>query len=463
MAQLHPLPETSALKTDLGIAVAALKDNVTRYEKTTKYYSGDHDLAYATEKFVNAFGKMFREFSLNLCPAIVDAVRDKLVITSFGVEKATKEGIGDEAWNIWQANRMGKRSGEIHKEALRNGDAYAMVWVDAFKKVTIYPQRAASCTVFYDEETPGKVLWAAKFWKTADKKLRINLFFPDRIERYVTKKKSDTLPDETQWEKLEGDKAFAVANPYGIVPVFHFANNSDIGAFGVSELTEAIPIQNALNKSVLDMLIAMEFAAFRQRWITGIDVELDDQGNAKSPFVPGAERIWVTENENAKFGDFESADLKQFLEVKESFRVDMAAVTGTPLYYFMQTGGQFPSGEALQKAETRFVNKVRDRMQAFGQVWEDLMAFALTIENKGKDVRLFAEWAEPAPLSEKELLDNLITKQALGVDDEQLLMEAGYGAEDIAKMMERKAEKAQAEADRFNAGEVVDPLAEEQK
>jgi hypothetical protein len=31
----------------------------------------------------NAFGSLFREFALNLCPAVVDAVREKLKITSF--------------------------------------------------------------------------------------------------------------------------------------------------------------------------------------------------------------------------------------------------------------------------------------------------------------------------------------------------------------------------------------------
>lgn len=453
MTQIKPLPPVNLPKTDLGRSVAAIKENQTRYAKTAAYYAGDHDLAYATEKFVNAFGKLFREFALNLCPAIVDAVRDKLIVKSFNIEKGGTNALTDAAWSIWQTNRMGKRSGEIHKEALRNGDAYAIVWPDAGGKVTIYPQRAASCMVTYDEETPGKVVSAAKYWRSADKRLRLNLYYPDRTDRYITKKPSESLPDEDQWERFDGEGGPTIANPYNRVPVFHFANNADIGLTGVSELTEAIPIQNALNKSVLDMLIAMEFAAFRQRWITGIDVEYDENGEAKSPFVPGAERIWITENENAKFGDFEAADLKQFLEVKESFRVDMAAVTGTPLYYFMQTGGQFPSGEALQKAETRFVNKVRDRMESFGQVWEDLMAFALRIENKGEDVRLFTQWADPAPLSESETLANLVTKRALGVDEEQLLTEAGYGAADIAAMMKRNDERAQREADRFNAGD----------
>jgi hypothetical protein len=46
-------------------------------------YNGDHDLAFATEKFANTFGSLFREFALNLCPAVCDAIGDKLKIEGF--------------------------------------------------------------------------------------------------------------------------------------------------------------------------------------------------------------------------------------------------------------------------------------------------------------------------------------------------------------------------------------------
>src|SRR4051812_43296934 len=112
---------TEEPKTDLGRAIKALTANAWKYKKSTEYYAGTHDLSYATDKFKNAFGKLFKEFALNLCPAIVDAVRDKLVMTSFNVEEGSDKGsdIPKEAWKIWQMNRMGKRSGEIHKEVLR--------------------------------------------------------------------------------------------------------------------------------------------------------------------------------------------------------------------------------------------------------------------------------------------------------------------------------------------------------
>src|SRR5215831_10911286 len=66
-------------------AIDQFRSAAARYQKTERYYRGDHDLAFATEKFVNTFGQLFREFAMNLCPAICDAVRDKLRVTGFSV------------------------------------------------------------------------------------------------------------------------------------------------------------------------------------------------------------------------------------------------------------------------------------------------------------------------------------------------------------------------------------------
>lgn len=77
--------------------------------------------------------------------------------------------------------------------------------------------------------------------------------------------------------------------------------------------------------------------------------------------------------------------------------------------------------------------KVRDRQEAFGQVWEDVMAFALVVE--GKTGRLFADWEDPSPLSEKEKLENIAVKKELGISEAQALTEAGYGESDVARIL----------------------------
>jgi hypothetical protein len=162
--------------------------------------------------------------------------------------------------------------------------------------------------------------------------------------------------------------------------------------------------------------------------------------------------LWTVGNDKAKFGQFESGNLDQFLKVQDSFRSEIARVSGTPLHYLMLQTGDFPSGEAMKTAEARFLAKVRDRQTSFGGEWESAMALALQIEGSAETAsQMFVQWADPAPASEKERLEALTIKQGLGVTETQLLTEAGYGAADIVRMQaEREIETANAER-QFNA------------
>lgn len=413
----------------IELAIEQFRNQAGRYRRSSRYYAGEHSLSFATEKFANTFGDLFREFALNLCPAVCDAIKDKLKITGFGVrseERDKSRTLSADVNEIWRANRMAIRAGEVHKEALKNGDAYVIVWPAADGTVQIFPNSAETCTVGYDEEMPGRVKWAAKYWRTPEKRTRLNLFFPDRIEKYISKDTQDGyLHDARELVAADGDEGVRVPNPFGVVPVFHFANNADIGSFGVSELEPAIPVQDGLNKAVLDMLVAMEVCAYRQRWAAGIEIQYDKDGNAAAPFKAGIDHLWLAENPDAKFGDFAAADLEQFLKVKDGFRIDIASVTGTPLYYLMPQVRGFPSGESLRKAETRFVAKVRDRQEQFGTVWEDVMSFALRIAGHA-NAAVSTEWEPASPLTEREMLENLRIKRDLGISLEQILREAVY-------------------------------------
>ena len=143
------------------------------------------------------------------------------------------------------------------------------------------------------------------------------------------------------------------------------------------------------------------------------------------PFTTSMNNVWMTENTEARFGEFGASDLEQFLKVKDGFRIDMASVTGTPLYYLMPQIRGFPSGESLRKAETRFLAKVRDRQEQFGAVWEEVMSFALRLSGH-PNLSLTTQWEDPSPSNERDVLENLRIKRDLGIPFEQILSEAGY-------------------------------------
>ena len=432
------------------------------YDLYQLYYRGKHRLAYNSEKWRSVFGRLFRNFSDNLCGAVVDAVCDRLCIEGFGLEKTE----GEEAEliaqkvneDIWQPNRMDFNAGRIHLNALRDGDSYVIVWPDLAGQPRIYSNEAALVRVCYDREIPGQINWAIKAWVDDYGKIRLTWYFADRIEKWVTRNKRQEMPERRDafapYDAAEGntdDGTWPVVNPYGIVPVFHFANNTSLGNYGVSELDNAIPIQDALNKSVLDLLVGLEHVALPQRWVTGMEVEEDEiTGRPKAPFTPGVDRLWISPKADVKFGQFDQADLSKVIAINDSFRMEMARVTGTPMHYFMLITDP-PSGEALKALEARLIKKVKDRMGGFGNTWEDIIRFCWQITN-GTDVteagvRFTTKWADPAPTSEKEKAETAEIKGRVGVPQKQLWKEMGYTDAEILEFEKEADLKAKKEMD----------------
>lgn len=430
------------------------------------YYEGRHRLAFASEKYRNAFGRLFRCFRVNLCPPCIDAVADRLTITGFEVDvedtepqesarptdqRRRQQELRDAAdadvheqhvRQAWKANLMQVVAGCIHLRALRDGDAYAIVWPDPedVKRPLIYAQECHSVRVSYDPERPGKIRWAVKAWRDEDSVQsgsgaalwRLTLYYADRIEKYVTSSKHDRLPTRPgAFEPLDvPGELWPLPNPYERVPVFHWANNACTGEHGASELRDVIPVQDALNKAIMDQMAAMEFVALPQRWATGIEVETGEDGKPIPPFTPGVDRLWTTGSTEVKFGEFSQADLAKFGVVINDFRMDIARISGTPLHYFALMTDP-PSGEALKALEARLVRKVEDRQIAFGAVWADLIRFCHIIQQHPPEVQFTTVWEDPAPRSEKEHAETLLLKKSLGVPKKQLLREAGYTEEQI--------------------------------
>lgn len=444
---------------DVKRALAQIRDRWTQYALYSSYYSGDHRMAFATDKMKSLFGALFEKFSDNMCPAVVDAMADKLNLTGFGMGDDQKSGGGEGETQIekviretWERNRMDKRVGEVHTEALKSGDAYVIVWPDLDDpgQVTIYPNQADRMTVYYDEERPGVILWAAKAWRTVDDSVRLVMYYPDRIEHYVTlNKKQDftTLKPES----FKAHELGVVRNPYGRVPVFHFANNAPVGHFGISELKPVVPLQDSLNKAITDMLVAMEFVALPQRYIAGIKLDTDPvSGRYIWPFEAGVDRIWSVDDPSAKFGEFPAANLEHFLKVQDNFRGSIARVSRTPLHHLLMMTGEFPSGESLKTAETPFTSKLKDRTVSFGNVWEDVMTFALQIMAVSLGTkRLSAEWKDVEPKSEKDYSETLTIQQNLRPP---MLRKLGYSENDIEEITSSAQTVGDAIMDQFTNG-----------
>jgi hypothetical protein len=426
--------DTTNASDDLTWALRSLRDEhrLAGYRMAEAYYNGRHDLRFATDKWRSTFGYLFRTVCDNLCPAVVDSVSDRLRVTGVSSDD---QSIADEAMAIWQRNRMDIRGPETHHESLLNGDGYALVWPDKSGEAVIWSLPAEEVSVAYDRNQPGVITRAARLWQDVDGDWRwhLDLYYAERVERWISRQAPraiGAMPSSysvrnfepwlegcADWGNIDGwtggletndlggsfNTEASIANPLGRVPLVHFPNRR-YHTYGISELANVVPLQDALNKAVCDMLVAMEFSAFPQRWATGIEVdeEPDAEGKTKTPpFEPGQDRIFAVAAADAKFGDFRETNLQGYVEVQENLRSEIARVSGTPLHYLFITRGDFPSGEAMKSAEARFTRKVENRQTAFGNQWENVLAMAVQIEGGGAidPAVLSVEWESASPLA----------------------------------------------------------------
>lgn len=444
---------------ELEWALADLARRDDSYELYGNYYEGEHRLLFATRKFRATFGNLFNAFADNLCAPVVDAVADELQVAAW------QGPLAERAEALWQQNRMRRRAGDVHLVALHRADSFVMVWPDASRRVRFWHQEPDVIAVRYSEEVPDELELAVKVWRQRSGHWRATVYWPDRLERFITAGVEEARPTEagkfvgitSAAHGLELELAEEEPNPWGQVPVFHFANNAAPGKYGTSELRDVVPLQDALNKAVADMLVAMEFQALPQRWATGLELEVDPlTGKPLEGTGPevGPGKVWTVGAVDARMGQFEPASLEPFLKVQDSFRLEIARISGTPLHYFQLGSGQPVAGVALQLLEGRHVKKVNDRALAFGETWAQAVELGLRMDGAGAAAGtasagdLEVVWEPAGTQDEASEVAVQEGKKRLGLPWQRTMTELGYTDEEIADM---QAEK-EANAEQFAAG-----------
>lgn len=399
------------------------------------YYGGQHPMQFATSKFRETFGSLFSEFADNWCPVVVDSSVERLRVQGFrfGAD-ANYEG-DDAAWELWQANYMDADSGLAHLEAVKTGQAYVIVDVGDPPKMTV--EHPAEVIVAHAPGDRRRRVAALKRWLDYDRLLHATVYLPEGNYRFVsTRAWEGNTGTELQWR---ADSPEFVANPFGgIVPVLPLRNSPGMMAGGRSDLDPVIDLQNAINKIITDMMVASEYAAFRQRWATGIEIPVDPAtGTANaSRFLSSVSRMWTVEDDNAKFGEFDVTDLGNYVKAVETLIQHLAAQTRTPPHYLTAGLGQWPSGDSLKASETGLVAKVRRKQLDFSETWEEAMRlafFAMGDNARAQATDAEVIWADPEFRTEGERVDALTKMATLGVPHEALWEKWGATPQEIGR------------------------------
>ena len=417
-----------------------LNKRVDHYTLYRNYMSGNHQLVFASDRYDSAFGKMVKGLVDNRCPAIISAISDKLQLEKLECDDDALQVEIDD-WS--HRHKFPQTVNRAVDKALTYGNAHVILSLLPNGDVKPHLQVPGSVIVWRNGET-DEIEGAIKRWQGSDKIWRLTIWEANRITRMVSKSDNDYAPTEWEAYALDDVQYITMAKP----PVFEFINEPDDYGHGQSLLRDVIPMQNALNKGWSDLLVSMEFAAFRQRWATGIDVVIDPTtGEQKPPFVAGVERLWTISNPDARVGSFDATDLTQYDLAINKFLSAMASCARVPMHAFAPSGS-WPSGEAMRKAEEPLIARVKDRQEDWGDVVEAIVEYAMQWMGKrtGEAIAIEAEWVEYdnrdalAEANEAKIKsETLLNKRELGMSKQQGLRECDYTEEEIAQMEEENA------------------------
>lgn len=361
----------------LGLRIQSQGNNLAQLEN---YYDGTQPAAFIAPELVEQLQHRVASLNVNYCRLLTQTLVERLTITGFQVNDADQ--LDDRIWKVWKRNNMEAETDWLLRDIFALGSGFLCVWADSKGRPTITvesPKQVAS----YRNPVTREIEGAVKMWSDFDDVTNVNnsfavLYLPDKIMSFesVSPAAVNSIPS-TGWQ-LTG----SVPNPLGVVPMVEFTNRTNVLDFrGTSEYEPILGLQDALNKSLLDMMVSSEFGAFARRWVTGLvvpDDSEDPDGPPLKVFGRGPEEIWTGENPETKFGQFQAQSLGGYDTQANLLTRQIAAISGLP-EYLTGTGAANPtSADAIRASELSLNAKAQQKIDllsaSFGQVGALILA-----------------------------------------------------------------------------------------
>lgn len=419
-----------------------------------EYLDGKQPVAFATPKFRTAFAGLYESFSYNRMESVVEAHVDRLQVTNIG---GRDDALVELAQNFWDANNMDQRENESTTDALAYGDGFVSVEMHPTENRPVYwVNDPRLIRVHFDDQVPGRIEMAVKRWIEPDGYGYLNVYYEDRIEKFVTRNKVQLGSDinANAWTVKEGDDVIKLPVT-DTVPVFHLPNKARTNTYGRSELKQLIPLQDALNYVLMTGMVAAEFAAFTQKVIMGMNEPDDDMKENLKQFSLGVDKVLSLYGDGVSIGEFSPTNIQAYIDLAEWWDTTISRVSRVPVHY-LRSANAPESGEAKRLQEQPFTSKITDQQRGFGWGYGEINRYGLRLmgHQNVKPGDIWVNWESAAPHSEEDRWRLIDMRLAAGVPFRMAMQLGGIDEADIEKMMEeREIERQQAQR-YFNAGMV---------
>lgn len=415
---------------------AKLDGQVPALSVLDHYFAGTQPMAFLSAEAKEALGNRLRALSINYAAMGVTALTERLRIEGF---RSADEGLTARIWEAWESNDLTEGQHLVHTDALALGRSFVAVWTDGQGRAVASPESAREVAVQRDPVT-REVTAALKRW-TADGKGHAVLFTPEHVTRYVSQShvpEGGMIP-ATGWDATQSNP-----NPLGVVPVVPFVNRGRmLDVNGVSEMTPVLDLVDALNKLAADLMVSSEFFARPKRWVTGLEIEEDEEGNPVNPFPRDSLRMLQSESPETKFGQFAASGLDGYSSAVSIITSQIGSLLGLPPHYLGVHGDQPASADAIRSSESSLVAKCVARQRTFDRSWSQVASLMAQVETGGRPARVEPVWASPETRTPAQAADAAAKLVQSGIlPTEQALDDLGYSPEQITAMRGMRTREA---------------------
>ncbi|MFA4972556.1 MAG: hypothetical protein WC683_08065 [bacterium] len=436
------------------------------------YAEGNHPL-YITERMKEFMGLKARNtvypYAHNMCQLVIDCICERLSVEGW---EAGNEGDGAEndmaalAPSWWTANGMDTQQDNLYAAAARDASSYIIVDWDAGRGIPGWYQNdkydGTQGVAVYTDPNTGAVVFAAKKWQVSDPytgtnngRTRMNLFFADRVEKYISAQGSNRGVAGTQWEPFQdvGDTVWPIpwrgrdGAPLGCAVV-------PFDMPGGSVLTPVIPIQDMLNKADLDLIATTDSAGFRILWAAGMTPSIDSSTGEEKAVNVGPGYMMRFTDPAGKLGALDPVDPALMIRSCHYWIESAAGITRVPQYLLQMAGADQPSGESLKQQEVGLVARATRCQEVFGAAWQQVMALSARLYDVYNPPHIPREiapmWkdaslAEPGGVIRQREAETLQAYVQAGMPLEAALKELGWDDERIAEVMDAKKRESEAQ------------------
>jgi hypothetical protein len=348
----------------------------------------DNHAPAKTSEQSEKFARMAGLSTTNLTGLVVEATAQRIKVE--GIRFGDNPDSDKDAWRIWQESDFDAGSADAIANALVYGRAPIsvdpagprLVVEDPRQVVVAYSSdgrrdRLAALKVFTDE-------WTGAWYAT--------LYLPEAIYRYEDVRQPRYSSTEPLWSPREvGGTPAVSANPLGEVPFFELRNR--VVGRTRSEIANLVVPQLRLNQAVFNTDAVAEYGAFRQKWVTGIEVPRDPSTGAPvTPYEAHVAKLFVGE-EGAQFGDFNPTDLSGYLDLGRSIAEHMCRIAFIPASYVLNVNNM--GAEMLALHVAGLIAKCKHRTLGYEPGFEGAMRLAFKALNDPRANEMSAEiqWA----------------------------------------------------------------------